>query len=132
MSINLIPEPFRCMHDALCVNSLSGPSETSIILILRRLMVLAIRRRSLLSHNAAMCSLAVAVAGLPCDDRWLTAHSQCLSQDLETGCPKLASVRFLGSYFSRETTIYLDNNHKHVFTHGNKAKCPYAIAREVY
>ena len=47
---------------------------------------------------------------------------QGLSQDLETGCPKLLFVKsFLPSYFSRETTISSDYNHEHVFTYRNKA-----------
>ena len=42
--------------------------------------------------------------------------NQGLSQDLEIGCPKLAIVKFWGDFFSRETTIYSDYNHKYVFT----------------
>ena len=39
---------------------------------------------------------------------------QGLRQGLETGCPKLAIVKFWGVQFSREIIIYLDYNHKHV------------------
>ena len=45
------------------------------------------------------------------------AFGQGLSQDLETGCPKLAVVNFLGgqsAMFLRGFTIYTDFNHKHV------------------
>ena len=44
-----------------------------------------------------------------------------LSQDLETGCPKLAIKFFGASKFLRGTTIYSDFNHKHVQIHQNKA-----------
>ena len=36
-------------------------------------------------------------------------YEQGLSQDLETGCPKLPIVKFLGSYFSMETTLYSEH-----------------------
>ena len=39
---------------------------------------------------------------------------QCLSQDLETGCLKLAIVKFWGVHILKGTTIYSDFNHKHV------------------
>ena len=37
---------------------------------------------------------------------------QGLSQDLETGCLKLAIVKSLGAKFIKGTTIYSDFNHK--------------------
>ena len=49
---------------------------------------------------------------------WL---KQGLSQDLETGCPKLATVKKLDVLFSGETRIYLDYYHKHAFIILNKA-----------
>ena len=33
------------------------------------------------------------------------------SQNLETGCPKLATVKFWGVQFSRETIMYSDYIH---------------------
>ena len=61
----------------------------------------------------------------------LKGDPQGLSQDLEAGCQKLAIIiiiiiifYFLGGrgggggcrpFFLRETTIYLDYNHEHVF-----------------
>ena len=39
---------------------------------------------------------------------------QCLSQDLETGCLKLAVVKFWGVQILRGITIYSYFNHKHV------------------
>ena len=42
---------------------------------------------------------------------------QGLSQDLETGCPKLAIVKFLGvQTFKGDHNIYTDFNHKHVLS----------------
>ena len=43
----------------------------------------------------------------------LKVLDQGLSQDLETGCLKLAIVKFWGAKFLRRTTIYSDFNHKH-------------------
>ena len=39
-----------------------------------------------------------------------------VSLDLEAGCPKLAMVNLLVSYFPRETTIYWDYNNEPIFT----------------
>ena len=39
---------------------------------------------------------------------------QGLSQDLETGCLKLAIENFWASKFLRGTTIHSDFNHEHV------------------
>ena len=39
---------------------------------------------------------------------------QCLSQDLETGCLKLAVVKFLGVQILKGITLYSYFNHKHV------------------
>ena len=46
-----------------------------------------------------------------------------LSQDLETGCPKLAIVKFWGVQIFKGGggTTYSDFNHKHVQIHQNKA-----------
>ena len=46
---------------------------------------------------------------------------QGLSQDLETGCRKLAIVNLLGVQILRGTTIYSNFNHKHVLIIQNKA-----------
>ena len=46
---------------------------------------------------------------------------QCLSQDLETGCLKLAIVNFWVSKILRGATIYSYFNHKHVYIYQNKA-----------
>ena len=44
--------------------------------------------------------------------------TQRISQDLETGCPKLTMVKFCGILkFSREATIYSDYFHKYVFNY---------------
>ena len=51
--------------------------------------------------------------------------TQGFSQDLETGCPKLATVKFVGSLILRETTIYSDYNHKHIFSYRNEGKIHY-------
>ena len=40
---------------------------------------------------------------------------QGLGQDLETGWPKLAIVKFSASYISRENTIYSNYSHKDMF-----------------
>ena len=49
-----------------------------------------------------------------------------LRQDLETGCPKVAIMKFRGVLIFKRDTIYSDYNHGHVFTcniliqyHGN-------------
>ena len=43
---------------------------------------------------------------------------QGLRQDLDTGCPKMAIVKILGHPgFQRESIIYSDYNHKHVFSY---------------
>ena len=47
--------------------------------------------------------------------------TQCLSQDLETGCPKLAIEKFWGVQIFKGITIYSDFNYKHVSIHQNKA-----------
>ena len=39
---------------------------------------------------------------------------QCLSQDLETGCLKLAVVKFLGVQIFKGDHIYSYFNHEHV------------------
>ena len=44
-----------------------------------------------------------------------------LSQDLDTGCLKLAIVPFFGVQMFRGTAIYSDFNHKHVYMNPNKA-----------
>ena len=42
-------------------------------------------------------------------------EGQCLSQDLETGCLKLAVVKFWVSKLLRGITIYSYFNHKHIY-----------------
>ena len=44
-------------------------------------------------------------------------HIQGLSQDFQTRCPKFVIVKIMGVLFSRVTTVYSDNRHKHVFTY---------------
>ena len=56
------------------------------------------------------------------DVRVETMYScQGLSQELETGCLKLAIVKFLGVQFLRGTTLYSDFNHKQVYIYQNRA-----------
>ena len=43
-----------------------------------------------------------------------TGQVHGLSQDLETGCLKLAIVKFWGVHIFRGTPIFSDFNHKHV------------------
>ena len=46
---------------------------------------------------------------------------QGLSQDLETGCPKLSVVKFWGVHVSKGNhSILINCNHKHVFNYSNK------------
>ena len=56
-----------------------------------------------------------------CHSRLITV-GQCLSQDLETGCLKLAVVKFLGVQILRGITIYSYFNHKPVFINISKIR----------
>ena len=49
---------------------------------------------------------------------FISNDKQGLSQDLETGCPKLAIVKFLGVLFFKvdHNILILQPNHTHVFT----------------
>ena len=53
-------------------------------------------------------------------------HNQGLNQYLETGCPKLAIMKFWGVIFFKRP-IYWDYHHKHVLTSWNEAKLPFPI-----
>ena len=57
--------------------------------------------------------------------------SQGFNQDLETGCLKLAIVKFWGVQIYK-FTIYSDFNHKHVKSYQNKAWYPYTMSWELY
>ena len=56
------------------------------------------------------------------------SSAQGFSQDLETGCPKLGISKNFGlPIYKRDITINLYYNHKHVFTHWDKAEHPYSV-----
>ena len=65
-----------------------------------------------------------------CEKQSDTYH-QGITQDLETGCLKLAIVKFWASKFSRGNTIYSDFNHKYEWIYQNKAWCTYTISWEL-
>ena len=61
-----------------------------------------------------------------------TEQMQGLSQDLETGCLKLAIVKFWGIQILKATTIYSNFNHEHGFIYWNKAWYPYTMPLDLY
>ena len=58
---------------------------------------------------------------------------QGFSQDIEgLKVSKFGNCKLLGIHFSRESTTYSDNYHKHVFAYSQKVYYPYVMPEKSY